>query len=80
MTDSKTAFAVTINETKELEIHPSAIEQLDAIEDGLDCYHIIDNNKSYKTELINADFANKTFEIKVNGNVLTVMIADKYDV
>lgn len=79
MSDKTTAFVVTVNDSKELEIQPSSIEQLDTIQDGIDCYHIIEQNKSYKTEVINADFEKKMFLIKVNGNVHSVKISDKYD-
>ena len=42
-------------------------------------FHIIHNNKSYKAEIVKADFANKSFQIKINGNVYPVEVRDKFD-
>jgi biotin carboxyl carrier protein len=47
------------------------------ISDGY--FHIVQGNKSYKAELVKADPAAKTFQIKVNGRTYPVVIKDKFD-
>lgn len=42
-------------------------------------FHIVHGNKSYKAELVKADAAAKTFQIKVNGTIYPVSIKDKFD-
>jgi biotin carboxyl carrier protein len=42
-------------------------------------FHIIHGNKSYKAELVKADTATKTFQIKVNGTIYPVGVKDKFD-
>lgn len=42
-------------------------------------YHLIQNNKSYKVDLITRDDAEKSFVISVNGKKYTVSLKDKYD-
>jgi biotin carboxyl carrier protein len=43
-------------------------------------YHAIDDSKSYNIEVINADFANKVFNINVNGNEYTINLEDELDI
>jgi len=43
-------------------------------------YHVIDDSKSYNIEVINADFANKVFNINVNGNEYTINLEDELDI
>lgn len=41
-------------------------------------FHILLNGKSYRVEVVKADMAAKTFEIKVNGKILPVVVKDKF--
>lgn len=41
--------------------------------------HILHKNKSYSVELVEVNADEKTQVLKVNGNLYTVAIADKYD-
>ncbi len=58
-----------------------SLEQIswDLVEFAPNCFHIIHNNKSYRAEVVKSDPAAKTFVIKINGNVQTVTIKDKFD-
>lgn len=42
-------------------------------------FHIIYNNESYRAELVKADYATKTFSIKINGKVIPVSVKDRFD-
>ena len=42
-------------------------------------FHIIKDNKSYNTELVEADYAEKIFKLKINGTIHTVNLKNRTD-
>lgn len=42
-------------------------------------WHIIRNNRSFKAELVQADYATKTFTLKINGQLFQADVKDKLD-
>jgi biotin carboxyl carrier protein len=42
-------------------------------------FHILHNNKSYSAELVQLDKATKTIKLKINGNLHTMEVKDRYD-
>jgi biotin carboxyl carrier protein len=42
-------------------------------------FHILYKNKSYRAEVVKADRVTKTFELKINNNLHTVEVKDKFD-
>jgi biotin carboxyl carrier protein len=42
-------------------------------------FHIIQNNKSYKAEVVKAEKTAKSFTLKINNNTHTVDVKDKFD-
>jgi biotin carboxyl carrier protein len=42
-------------------------------------FHIIKNNKSYNAELVEANYAEKNFKLKVNGKIHTVNLKNRTD-
>ena len=42
-------------------------------------YHAIKDNKSYNIELISADYKEKKFTLRINGNTYAVVVKDKFD-
>ena len=47
------------------------------VKDGY--FHILHENKSYRAEVVKADFTTKTFTLKLNGTKYTVSLKDKFD-
>jgi len=43
-------------------------------------FHVINNLKSYNTEVVAFDREQKTAEIKVNGNSYTISVKDQFDI
>jgi biotin carboxyl carrier protein len=74
----KSPFSVTVNENT-LSVSPESIENLDSVEVKDGYFHILHDNKAYKAELIEANYSEKAFLVKVNGNSYTIKVADKYD-
>jgi biotin carboxyl carrier protein len=42
-------------------------------------FHILQNNKSYRAEIIDHDTAEKTVTLRINGKKTTLKIEDKYE-
>jgi biotin carboxyl carrier protein len=42
-------------------------------------FHILKNHKSYNAEIVEANFEEKIFKIKLNGTVHTIQLKDKTD-
>ena len=42
-------------------------------------FHILHKNRSYQAEVVKADRATKTFQIKINNKILHVAVKDKFD-
>lgn len=42
-------------------------------------FHILYNNKSYRAEVVKADRATRTFQLKINNKIHTVEVKDKFD-
>ena len=72
-------FKVKVNNTIDFEINESDIAELDALTVSKSKYHILQDNKPYKTEITNADFNNKSYQVKVNNNAYNVNISSELD-
>jgi biotin carboxyl carrier protein len=48
-----------------------------SVSDGY--FHIIFNKQSYRAEVVKADYAAKTFSIKINGKIIPVTVKDRFD-
>ncbi len=54
-------------------------QDLDIVKADNGQYHILHNNKSFLAEILEADFVEKTFVIKVNGDTFSLKISDEYE-
>lgn len=54
-------------------------EKIDIANLGNNAFHALHKNKSYRARIIEHDNAAKTYKIKVNNNVYTVQLKDRYD-
>jgi acetyl/propionyl-CoA carboxylase alpha subunit len=75
---NQSEFDIVLNENNEGTINGESFK-LDLIKTGNNRFHIIRNNKSYTAELVSFDEEEKSYKIKVNGNVYTVALKDKFD-
>ncbi len=58
---------------------PEQIATIDQVSADGQMFHILQNGRSFRAEVVALDFARKTFTIKVNGNRYEVELADAYD-
>ncbi len=72
-------FKVIVNEAFEfVDIDTAGIDLIKT--EGNGQFHILNGHKSYKAELVSADFAHKTCSIKVNGRLYNLNFRDPLDI
>ncbi len=79
-------YKVLVNTTFEFDFTDQEISKIDALQtsDHPDhqagtTYHILQDNASYHTEIVQADFNNKKYAVKVNNTTYQVAIANELD-
>lgn len=72
-------FKVSVNSNLELDISSEDISKLDVIKISDTCYHLLQNNKSYHSEIISSNFNSKSYEVKINNNLYQINILDDLD-
>lgn len=72
-------FKASVNNTDYFEISNENIQNLDVVPTKANTFHILKNNQSFNAEIIEKDFNNKTYTVKVNNTVYNVAITDSLD-
>lgn len=72
-------FKVKVNNTIDFEVNKDAVSKLDALQTSEGKYHILQENKSFKAEIIDTDFYKKTYQVKINNNNYNVTISNELD-
>jgi biotin carboxyl carrier protein len=70
----KNTSKALVNNTQEYSFSQKEAEQLDALHQGDDHYHLIHKNKSVQVKVIKRDFFNRTYSIRINAHVYKVNI------
>jgi biotin carboxyl carrier protein len=73
------SYQVKVNNTFDFKIDTEAVLNLDSLKVSDLKFHILQNNTSYKTEIIKADFNQKSYSVKVNNNTYNVTIFNELD-
>lgn len=68
-----------ISHEKEQIILNGSAFQWDSQKTSENDFHILKDNKSYNAEIVEANYAEKIFKIKVNGTIHTIQLKDKTD-
>ena len=61
-----------VNNIQEFSFNPKEVEQLDVLDQGNDHYHLVHENKSIRMKVIERDFFNRTYSIRINAHVYKV--------
>ncbi|MEM6893042.1 MAG: biotin/lipoyl-containing protein [Bacteroidota bacterium] len=69
-------YLVTVSDTP-IEINADALDELDAISQGNNSYHVIADQKAYRANIVSAD--GKQLSVNINGNLHEITIADVND-
>ena len=73
------SYKVQANNNLEFNINKDDISKLDVIEISPSKFHILQNNISYKAEIITTSFDNKEYKVKVNNNTYNINIFNDLD-
>ncbi len=72
-------YKVTVNKTQEFDLTDEDVSKIDALQTSETQYHLLQDDKSYHTEIIQTDFNAKNYTVKVNNNTYQISIADALD-
>lgn len=75
----KEPFHISVNDEFNLDVHPEDAQNLDVIPDGPNVFHLLEDGKAYRVELLDADYTRRTYTLRVNGTKYTVAISDYYE-
>lgn len=78
---------VTINEQQTFDIDTNKGEttlngqpfQWDLVVLGDGRFHILQNDRSYNAEIVEANYAEKSFKVKINQSIYTLIAKDRFD-
>lgn len=72
-------FKISVNNTFNFDINQEDVSNLDAIQISDSEFHILQQNKSYKAEIQESNFNNKSYQVKVNNNLYKINIFNDLD-
>jgi biotin carboxyl carrier protein len=75
----KNSYQVKVNNTFDFEIDKKTVLNLDSLKVSDSEFHVLQNNKSYKVEITEANFNQKKYTVKVNNNTYNVDIFNELD-
>ena len=75
----KIKFESIANGSFESSIEADTLQQLDIVKDGEGHFHVLHEGKAYQLEVLEADYAAKSFVIRVNGRNHKIQLLDQYD-
>jgi len=73
------AYRLEVNSNLEFKLSASDISKTDIIKLSKSKHHVLLNNKSSITEIIEANFNAKTYKVKVNNNIYNININNDLD-
>ena len=74
----KQPYKIKVNETY-YDVTPEMSHTLDVIKTAAGKFHVNFKNVNYTAEIIDADAHYKNITLRINGNIHTIKLSDKYD-
>ena len=68
-----------VNKLQEFSFKQNSIDDLDLFIQSGNKFHLIHENNSHHADLIDSDFLNRTYSIRINSNIYTVKIQRPID-
>jgi biotin carboxyl carrier protein len=75
----KKSYQTKVNNTFDFQIDNNELLNLDSLQLSDSEFHVLHKNKSYKTEVTQANFYKKSYAVKVNNNTYNVDISNELD-
>ena len=72
-------YKVKVNDAFEYEFTREQITSLDAQPLQGQAWHVLQDNRSFRAEIINSNFLRKNYRVKINSNTYQVDISDELD-
>ncbi|UGU17042.1 acetyl-CoA carboxylase biotin carboxyl carrier protein subunit [Sinomicrobium kalidii] len=72
-------YKTKVNDTFDFTIDTRDITALNVAGNGKDAFHLLKDHRSRKAEITAADFLNKTYTIRMDGETYRVQISDDLD-
>ncbi len=72
-------YKVKVNDDYDFSFTKAQISSLDSQETHPGKYHLLENHRSFKAEILQKDFYNKKYQIKINANIYEVAISNNLD-
>ena len=73
------SFKVAVNDSLSFNITNKDVASIDALPTSAKTYHILQGNKPFMAEIIDSDFYQKNYTVKVNNSTYNVDISDGLD-
>lgn len=75
----KNPFRLKVNDTYTFDIQPEALAQTDAVPQGPNSWHVLENGVAYTADILDAQPYKRIYTLRINGAIYTVHIADYYE-
>jgi len=72
-------FRVNVNQNQNFELNTDKLKELDLIQNGELKYHLLNENKSFQVEIIQADFYKREYTIVLNSKTYHLKISNALD-
>ena len=73
-------YKVNVNDTFHFDLEMENVSQLDQVGVETNKFHILHENTPYQAEIITSDFLKKSYIVRVNNTVYTVVISNPLDI
>ena len=73
-------FRVNVNQNQNFELNTDKLKKLDLVSKGELTYHLLNRNKSFQVDVIQADFNKKEYILSLNSKTYNLKISDALDI
>jgi biotin carboxyl carrier protein len=77
--DKNEPFRISVNDQHQFDVLPDVARELDFVPDGNGAFHVLHAGRSFRAELLEANYPAREFVLLVNGVRCSVHIADQYE-
>ncbi|MDX1272695.1 acetyl-CoA carboxylase biotin carboxyl carrier protein subunit [Bizionia paragorgiae] len=72
-------YKTSVNSNYDFELSEDNVLALDALKTAHNSFHILENNTSFKANIIASDFNTKSYKVEINNTTYNVQINDALD-
>lgn len=72
-------YKVRVNDSLEYEFSEEEMQALDSRKTSLTDYHLLHDNRSFKADILKAEFLKRHYEVRINNNTYSIQISNELD-